>query len=248
MNRAIIPQKELDQREANASVGKRAIAPIETGTALTPPQLEDRSTIYRTNSARREVDAFRELRTKLLSIADGSFVTLVASVSRGSGGSFVARNLAVVMAFDETKSALLVDCDLRNPAQDSTMKLSASGGGLVEYLENSELKPEQVIYDTGIPRMHLLPAGSSRETGAEYFSSYRMRLLLDSLRSSRPNCRLILDAPPVRGAADARILADLADVIVLVAGYGRDTPAAIAQAAANFDPKKFAGVVFNEGV
>ena len=38
------------------------------------------------------------------------------------------------------------------------------------------------------------------------------------------------------------------DVVVLVAGYGRDTPAAIAQAAANFDPKKFAGVVFNEGV
>jgi hypothetical protein len=33
---------------------------------------------------------------------------------------------------------------------------------------------------------------------------------------------------------------------VLVAGYGRDTPAAIAQAAAAFDPERFAGVVFNE--
>src|SRR5690606_9915814 len=182
-----------------------------------------------------------------LSIADGNFVTLVAPVSPASGGSFVARNLAVVMAFDETKSALLIDCDLRHPTQAATMKLAPSSGGLVEYLESPELSPEDVIYDTGIPRLQLLPAGATRETGAEYFSSHRMRLLLDSLRSSRPNCRFIIDAPPVRGAVDARILSDLADVVVLVAGYGRDTPAAISQAAANFDPKKFAGVVFNEG-
>ena len=57
-----------------------------------------------------------------------------------------------------------------------------------------------------------------------------------------------LDSPPVIGSPDARILADLADVVVLVAGYGRDTPPTIAQAAANFDPAKFAGVIFNEGI
>ena len=74
-----------------------------------------------------------------------------------------------------------------------------------------------------------------------------MRLLLDSLRSGYPGRYMILDSPPVRGAPDARILADLADIVVLVAGYGCDTPEAIAQAAASFDPGKFAGVVFNEG-
>jgi hypothetical protein len=41
-------------------------------------------------------------------------------------------------------------------------------------------------------------------------------------------------------------LSELADVVVLVAGYGRNTPAEIAAAAANFDPAKFAGVIFNE--
>jgi hypothetical protein len=34
--------------------------------------------------------------------------------------------------------------------------------------------------------------------------------------------------------------------VVLVAGYGRDTPASISQAVANFDPAKLAGVVFNQ--
>lgn len=247
MNRAIIPKENGMPNDAARDGQGKVIVPFETGKGLTPRQLEERATIYRSELPRREVDAFRELRTKLLSIADGNFVTLVAPVSPASGGSFVARNLAVVMAFDETKSALLIDCDLRHPTQAATMKLAPSSGGLVEYLESPELSPEDVIYDTGIPRLQLLPAGATRETGAEYFSSHRMRLLLDSLRSSRPNCRFIIDAPPVRGAVDARILSDLADVVVLVAGYGRDTPAAISQAAANFDLKKFAGVVFNEG-
>lgn len=243
MNREIIPQgPDTGLKDAAG----RAIAPVHEQGALVPRQLEERATIYRSNVAKREIDAFRELRTQLLSITDGNAITLVASVSAGSGGSFVARNLAVAMAFDETKSALLVDCDLRHPSQDRTLKLPVSNG-LVDYLENSDLNPMDVVHETGIPRLRLLPAGQSRETGAEYFSSVRMRLLLDSLRSSHPHCWLFLDAPPVRGAPDARILSDLADVVVLVAGYGRDTPSAINQAAANFDPKKFAGVVFNEG-
>ena len=180
--------------------------------------------------------------------SDTNLVTLVAPVSRGSGGSFVARNLAVALAFDEAKSALLVDCDLRHPSQHTTMHIDPVNGGLIDYLEHPEGDASDVLYDTGVPRLRLLPAGKPRETGAEYFSSFRMRLLMDSLRSRYPDRYIFLDSPPVKGAPDARILADLADVVILVAGYGCDTPAAIAQAASSFDPGKFAGVVFNEGV
>ena len=152
------------------------------------------------------------------------------------------------MAFDETKSALLVDCDLRHPSQHRTMQIAAAAGGLVEYLEDPEAELSDILYETGVNGLRLIPAGTSREVGAEYFSSFRMRLLLDSIRSRHPNCYVFLDGPPVRGTPDARILADIADVVILVAGYGRDTASSIAQAAANFDPAKFAGVVFNEGV
>ena len=215
---------------------------------LTPAQLRDRSIIYRTDVARPEVDAFRDLRTKLLAAAEGNFITLVAPVSRGCGGSFVARNLAAAMAFDDTRTSLLVDCDLRHPSQDSTMHIEASAGGLTDYLENPDQELSTVLYETGVPRVRLLPAGRQRETGTEYFSTFRMRLMLDSLRSRYADRYLFLDSPPVIGSPDARILADLADVVVLVAGYGRDTPSTIAQAAANFDPAKFAGVIFNEGI
>lgn len=227
----------------------RSLTHRDSSTALTPTQLDDRAIIHRASGgARAQVDAFRELRTRLLATADDNFVTLVAPVSRHCGGSFVARNLAVAMTFDQTKSALLIDCNLRQPSQHTSMRVDATNGGLIDYLENGESDIADVLYDTGLPRLRLLPAGTTRSGEAEYFSSFRMRLLLDSLRSRYPDRYIFLDSPPVLGAPDARILADLADVVILVAGYARNTPGAIQQAAANFDPAKFAGVVFNEGV
>lgn len=235
----------VQRRIASRSIVRAATAAT---TALSVTQLEERALIHRNGVARPEVDAFRELRTRLLAACPGNFVALVASVSRGSGGSFVARNLAAALAFDETRSALLVDCDLRYPSQHTTMRVQPYNGGLIDYLEDSNGEIADVLYETGAPRLQLLPAGTSREVGAEYFSSFQMRLLIDSLRSRYADGYVVLDSPPVRGTPDARILADLADVVVLVAGYGHDTPAAITQAAANFEPGKFAGVVFNEGM
>lgn len=225
----------------------RKIARICDRTQLTPAQMQERALVCRTPPSKPQIDAFREVRTRLLAIAgDLNITTLVAPVSRGSGASFIARNLAATFAFDEAKSALLLDCDLFQPSQHTTLRIDASRGGLVDYLENPDLRIADVLYETGIARLRMIPAGMSPQLGVEYFTSFRMRLMLDSLRGRYPDRYLFLDSPPVRGAPDARILADLSDVVVLVAGYGRDSPAAIAQAAANFDPAKFAGVVFNE--
>lgn len=230
--------------------GGHAIVPQVDSTALTPMQLDSRAIIpYTSEAGRSQVDAFRELRTRLLATSDENFVTLVAPVSQGCGASFVARNLAVSFTFDQVKTALLIDCNLRHPSQHASMRIDPAGGGLIDYLEDADYDVAKVIYETGIPRLRMMPAGKSRygEGASEYFLSFRMRLLLDSLKSQHPDRYIFLDSPPVLGAPDARLLADLADVVVLVAGYGRNTASDIALAASNFDPKKFVGVVFNEG-
>ncbi|MDQ3289167.1 MAG: polysaccharide biosynthesis protein [Pseudomonadota bacterium] len=240
------PLTIVDKPSPPPPEGRRIARHFER-TTLTPAQMQERSLVSHTAASKPQIDAFREVRTRLLAAAsDLNIITLVAPVSRGSGGSFVARNLAATFAFDESKHSLLLDCDLFQPSQQSTMRINAERGGLIDYLENPDVRISDVLYDTGIPRLRVIPAGSAPQLGVEYFSSFRMRLMLDSLRSRYPDRYLFLDSPPVRGAPDARILSDLADVVVLVAGYGRDSPASIAQAAANFDPNKFAGVVFNE--
>jgi len=225
----------------------RSIARIVEPHTLSPRKLEERKLINREESVRKQADAFRELRTRLLAIApDRNFVTMIAPISHGCGGSFVALNLAIAFAFDEAKTALLIDCDVRHPAQHAALGVEPENGGLINYLEHPALGIEKVLYHTGIPRLRLIPVGRQRDMSAEYFSSFRMRALIDSLRSRYPDRYLFIDGPAVKGSPDARILADLADFVVLVAGRGRDTPAAIQQAVSNFDPNKLAGVVFNE--
>ena len=238
--------RDAPSSSSAAESGSRSIARADGGLApLSPRALEERKLIHRNDSVRVQADAFRELRTKLLGLGqERNFITLVAPIQRGCGGSFVARNLAAAFAFDETKTSLLVDCDALHPAQQSALGISASGG-MMDYLDGSITDLGDIQYETGLPRLRLIPSGRSRETTGEYFSSTRMRMMIDSLRGTHPNRYLVLDSPPVLNSPDARILSDLADLIVIVAGYGQVTGDAIEKAAAGFDPDKVTGVVFN---
>lgn len=225
---------------------RHVIARMAESTMLEPAQFDDLRLIHRDTSARPHSDAFREIRTRLLDLANGhNFVTLLVAVSPRSGSSFVARNLATAFAFDVAKTSLLIDCNLRYPAQHSALDVQPTSGGLIEFLDAPGRGIPSVIYPTGIPRLRLIPAGTARENGSEYFSSASMRTAMKQLRSRYMDRYIFLDGPAISGSPDARILSDLADFVVVVAGYGRDTPKAIRQAVASFAPEKLAGVVFN---
>ncbi|WP_132984663.1 CpsD/CapB family tyrosine-protein kinase [Luteimonas terricola] len=233
--------------QAGGEAGSRSITRTDPGLQpLSPRALEERKLIHRNDSVRSQADAFRGLRTKLLALGrDRDFITLVAPVQAGCGGSFVARNLAAAFAFDNSRTALLVDCDALHPTQHKALGVDVASGGMMDYLDGSITDLAAIQYQTGLPRLHLVPSGTPRETAGEYFSSSRMRMMIDSLRGTQSNRHLILDGPPTLDSPDARILSDLADLIVVVAGYGQVTVDSINDAASNFDPDKLAGIVFN---
>jgi Mrp family chromosome partitioning ATPase len=195
-----------------------------------------------------QLDAFRELRTRLLSMAAGvgltHFTTLVVPVTPSSGASFVARNLAAAFTLQDRRVAILVDCNLRHPTQHLALGIRSDDGGLFEYLEQPHASMDRLIRPTDIAGLHLIPAGRRSSIPREYFSSQPMRVVMAALHQAP--CYVFLDGPPTKGSPDARILSELADFVILVAGYGLATTEAIAEAAALFDPTKFAGVVFNE--
>lgn len=250
MNRQYNPEppvtQENDHSRGVARRAENALSLLDEPRLLSARELEERSLIHRNDTVREQADAFRELRTRLLALGgDRNFVTLVAPISHGCGGSFVARNLAAAFAFDDTKTALLVDCDALHPSQHSALRVDANNGGLMDYLDDATLDVARILYHSGIPRLRLIPSGGQRETTGESFSSFRMRALVDSLRSRYPDRYLILDSPSVLGSPDARILSELADMVVLVAGYGKVTPENVEKAVASFPADKVAGVVFN---
>ena len=210
-------------------------------------EYEARGLIRRDMRERRHADTFRDLRTQLVSRLDGrNGIILVAPVSAGCGASYVAMNLAAAFAFDESHTALLVDCNLRDPVLHARLGVDATAGGLTDFLDGEGMQVETLIRPTGVPRLRLVPAGTAREASGEYLSSYRLRGLLEHLRARYPDRYLVLDAPAINGAPDARILAQLADAAVVVAGYGMDKPAAIRNAVMTLEPTRVAGVVFND--
>jgi protein-tyrosine kinase len=197
-----------------------------------------------------QLEAFRELRTRLALMAAGvgltHFTTLVVPLVAGSGASFVARNLAAAFTLQQ-RIALLVDCNFRSASQHRALG-ALDPGGLLDFLNGGVPAPiDALVRPTAIPGLHVIPAGSCgapQAAGREHFSSLPMKALMARLRAEP--CFIVLDGPAVEGSPDARILSDLADLVVIVVAYGRSTARDVARAAALFDARKLAGVVFND--
>ena len=182
-------------------------------------------------ATKEQIDSFRELRTRLMAMAHGVglgyFTTLVVPMAPDSGASFIARNLAAAFTLQDHQIATLIDCNLRHPTQHQALGARTDDGGLFDFLEQPHAAVDKLVRPTGIPGLHLIPAGQSPAYAREYFSSPGMRMVMSALRQEA--CFVVLDGPPAIGSPDARILSALADFIILVVGLrsgfaGEDRP------------------------
>jgi len=192
------------------------------------------------------VQAFRDLRTKIILQGQGlNGVVLVSAMSKGSGSSFVSQNLAAAFAFDAGNTALLVDCNLRNPSLHRLLSDPAVPG-LTDYLENPDIDLSTIIRPVGISRFRVITAGRKRETPAEYFTTFKMRRLIDSIRRRFQERFVILDGPSMSDIADIRVLSELCDYVILVGRYGRVTGTQIENCVKEVGGAKMLGIVFND--
>ena len=216
------------------------------GRLLSTDELWERGIIHPQHTEEPAVQVFRELRTKIIQQNHGqNAVILVVAVSKGNGASFIARNLGAAFAFDSAKTALLVDCNLRNPSVHRLLP-DPSLPGLADYFDNPKIGVSKIIHPVGIARFRAIPTGGLREVPAEYFVSTKMRDLMDSLRERYRERFIILDGPPMSDIADARILSELSDFVFVVARHGRATNAQIETGLSAISNKKLLGIVFND--
>jgi capsular exopolysaccharide synthesis family protein len=209
-------------------------------------ELEQRSIISHDMSDNSTVQAFREIRTRILQRTQGrNGIILVTSVSANSGCTFVSLNLGVAFSFDAGRTALLLDCNLKKSSLQHLLK-EENPMGITDYLEHPEMDVASIIYPIGIERLRIMPAGSKRDIPTEYFTTQKIRQLLEGIRQRYAERFVILDAPPMSESADTQILAELADYVLLVVPYGRATGAQIDACIKTIDSHKFLGVVFND--
>jgi capsular exopolysaccharide synthesis family protein len=241
----------VTERERAADPEKRiaavhAIARMRELSARSKNELADRRIIFHEMEQNETVKALRDIRTKIIQKTAGqNGVIMVSSVVGKGGGSFISFNLGAAFAFDAGRTALLVDCNLRNPSLKQLLG-SDQQQGLTDFLENPELDISQIIHPIGIERLRGIPAGGQCEVPAEYFSSLKMRQLLDDVRQRYPERYIILDAPPLTDQADVQMLAELSDYVLIVVPYGKVTTSQLAASISHLSPEKLLGVVFNE--
>jgi len=138
----------------------------------------------------------------------------------------------------------VMDCNLKNP---SLHRLFGDGTflGLTDYMDNANMDVAEIIHPVGIERMRVIPSGGRREIATEYFSSFKLKQLLVSIKERYRERYIIIDAPPMTESADSQILAELSDYVLLVVPYGRVTDSQVNACAKTFSDKQLLGIVFN---
>ena len=163
---------------------------------------------------RRLAECMRMIRTSLLQrLPGGRGVVLVSSAGPGAGKTAVAMLLARSLA-QAGKRVLLVDADIRRPSLATRFNLPA-GPGLLDMLAR-KAREQDVIRTNGQPGLSIVPAGDLYGGGfePELLANGEMGRSLKRWREAYDV--VVLDAPPVLPVADARILAPMADGVLMV--------------------------------
>lgn len=211
---------------------------------FTDEDLDEKKIIHPKMRDKRVLNVFRELRTKLIQLAgEKNFILMVTSLCENGGATFVSNNVAASIALDHGKTAVIVDCNLYSPVPNTLVE--DADIGFSDFLEDPSLSMEEIIYATGVSRLRLIPAGNAKEIGPEYYTSYRMKQFVEELRGRYSDRYVVLDAPPIGSTADARILTDMCDYVVVVVPYGMATRDQVEQAIESIPENKFAGLIFN---
>ena len=143
-------------------------------------------------------------------------VIVVTSVLENEGKSTVAANIALTMVQNPAR-VLLIDGDLRKPAQHLLFGKKVDNTRTLPALLNGRAPVNDVLQYDKANNLYLLLAGQHYSNSTEIISGARMRRLLEVFRKHFDY--IIIDTPPLSLMADAEVLADQADMSVLVSRY-----------------------------
>lgn len=188
-------------------------------------------------------EQFRTLRSRLYQLRGNQPLRtiLVTSSIPGEGKTFVSSNLAQAIVRQPDRRALIIDADLRRPRLHLPFG-APQAPGLTDYLRG-EADEFAVIQNGHESNLCFIPGGNEVTNPSELLSNGRLKALLD--RVTPVFDWVILDSPPCLPVADASVLGDMCDGVLLVVRSG-STPSELAKKAVQeLQGKSIVGVVLN---
>lgn len=190
---------------------------------LNGERLTERGFIYGADSTHHIQEEFRHIKRKLINNAFGpaaktlhhSNLVMVSSSNPNEGKTFISINLALSIALEQDKTVLLVDADVLRPSLHRELEFD-SKKGLLEYLLEETNSLSEVIYNTNIPNLKIIPAGKPHHLTNELLASTKMEHLAKELAERYPDRIVIFDCPPIIGVTETPVLSSLVGQAVIV--------------------------------
>ena len=188
------------------------------------------------------VEQYRRLAATLHHVQEDRGVkrVIVSSAVANEGKTLTSVNLALTLSQSYAKRVLLIDADLRRPRVNVVFGLP-SGPGLSEALDRRE--PHKLPVTMVSSLLAILPAGRATPDPMAGLTSSRMAAILDD--AAEQFDWVIIDTPPVGLLSDARLLASMADVALIVVGSGTTPCGAVQRAVDAIGRERVLGVVLN---
>lgn len=171
----------------------------------------------------RIADEFRHLKRTLISnIAENRLpsvkhpnLVMITSSVPAEGKTFSAINLAMSLAMEVDRKVLLVDADVARVSLPTILGLPETKGFL-DCLEDPSLSVDDVVIQTSVEKLAILPCGPQRSRATELLASDAMSTLLDVLSERHHDRVVLIDSPPILATTEARALATKMGQIVFV--------------------------------
>ena len=189
------------------------------------------------------MEEFRTLRSRLYQAREKQPLSrlLVTSALPKEGKTFTSANLGQVIVRQHGRRALLIDADLRNPQLHDLLG-AEPGPGLSEYLQG-QVDEAAILQRGPMDNLFLIPAGRAGSNPAELLANGRLKFLLNCMQPVFD--WIIIDSPPAVPVADAALLSNDCDGVLLVV-RSNSTPIDAARRARNeFTERNVVGVVLN---
>ena len=163
-------------------------------------------------------EGIKTVRTNLMFMYPDAAPTfsLVTSPGPGEGKTLISTNMAIAIA-QSGRRTLLIDNDLRRPRVHKALGVH-NNLGLADVLAK-DTTLDEAIQPTEVPNLFVLPAGHIPPNPTELLHTERFAGVLEELRTKFD--RVIFDSPPIGAVADALILSQTVDAVLLVLKFGQ---------------------------
>lgn len=173
-------------------------------------------------------EAFRNLFTSIRFLSsDKPLKTVILTSSLPAEGKSLINVLLAKTLSEMGQRVLLVDADMRKPQIHHRLGLN-NLTGLSNLLTEPSLRSDDAIQlMKGYTNWSVLTAGTSPPDPTRLLSSKSMHKLVQEFKDSNQYDLVIFDTPPVLGLADAPLLAQYVDGLILVVSIekvDRDLP------------------------